>query len=179
MRVLKAWCWVTEERSEGIPTQSSRERQGTPCSLLLPEEPPAQLASEGLGLKKARNSTKRTQEGTWQCCALYPLPRGKGCRKNRIKNASDTGTTYKHQITAKHPEEAMPREKQHTSTAVGTRGVLHPALGGGNQLKKNRRTSNPERTEFSEKETLNITEQNGASVISTLNFSIPRYLSSH
>lgn len=33
----------------GYPyTQSSMERQGTPCSLLLPEEPPTQLASEGL-----------------------------------------------------------------------------------------------------------------------------------
>lgn len=109
------------EKIRGYPcTQSSMERQGTPCSLLLPEEPPTQLASEGLCLERARNSIKRTQEGTWQCCALYPLPRGKRCRKNCIKSALDTGTTYKHQITATHPGKAMPRENQDTSTPFGT-----------------------------------------------------------
>lgn len=39
-------------KSRGYPyTQNHVERQGTPCSLLLPEEPPTQLASEGLSQK--------------------------------------------------------------------------------------------------------------------------------
>ena len=159
-------------------TQSSMERQGTPCSLLLQEEPPTQLASESFCLERARNSIKRSQEGTRQCCALYPLPRGKRCRKNCIKSALDTGTTYKHQITATHPEEAMPRENQDTSTPFGTLHVWSASPNSGVGGTSSRQASNPGRIEFS-KETLSITEQNGASGISTLDFSIPRYLSSH
>lgn len=75
----------------------------------------------------------------------------------------------------------MPRENQDTSTPFGTPRVeCFPQLrGGGNQFKKKRWASNPERVEFSKKETLGITEQNGASGISTMDFSIPRYLSCH
>lgn len=53
-RVLKALG--DRGKSRGNPyTQNHMERQGTPCSLLLPEEPPTQLASENLCLKEARN----------------------------------------------------------------------------------------------------------------------------
>jgi len=105
--------------TRGYPyTQSSMERQGTPCSLLLPEEPPTQPASEGLCLKRARNKNKK--DAGRNLAVLCIIPSAKRCRKNCIKSSSDTGPTYKHQITATHPEKAMPRENQDTSTPVST-----------------------------------------------------------
>lgn len=123
---------MTEEGSKGIPTHRAvwkDKEHGALCCCQ--KSPPFNWPVKVLAPKRARNSIKRRQEGTWQCCALYSLPRRKRYRKNYIRSALGIGTTYKHQITAKHPEKAMPRENQDTSTPFSTLQVWSASLNSG------------------------------------------------
>lgn len=120
---------------QGYPyMQSNMEKQGTWCSLLLPEEPPIQLTSEGPCPKRDRNSIKRRQEGPGSA-VHYTL-----CQEERDTERTTSGvpwtlaqptSTKSQQNTQKRPHLEKTRKPAHLSAHCGC-GVLHSTHSRGN-----------------------------------------------
>lgn len=134
---------MTEERAEGTPTHRIMWKDKEHRALCCCQKSPPLNWPVKVCLRRARNSTKKMQEGTWLC--LIPSTKGKRYRKNCIESALDTGTTTEapgHSNTPRK-DHAQRKPRQQCTFWHTARGVCFTQLRRvGNQFKRKRWANN-------------------------------------